>query len=160
MSSFRELNLQSAREKSTRRRVFLEQQFDRTDSLLNRAQAELASFRSRQQLASSASKLEAEQSAMISLEGRRSELESDRNTYTTLLAKLKTTNDTDREEALRALATSPALGDNPTVASLFNQLNNYQFRLDSMTTGPWAAAQTNPDVPAAAEPDQAGHRGC
>ncbi len=146
VSSFRELNLQSAREKSTRRRVFLEQQFDRTDSLLNRAQAELASFRSRQQLASSASKLEAEQSAMISLEGRRSELESDRNTYTTLLAKLKTTNDTDREEALRALATSPALGDNPTVASLFNQLNNYQFRLDSMTTGPWAAAQTNPDV--------------
>ena len=146
VSSFRTLNLESARDKSRRRRIFLEQQFDRTDSLLNRAQAELANFRSRQQLASSASRLEAEQTAMIALEGRRSELEADRNTYVTLLAKLKTGSDAGRAEALRALATSPALGDNPSIGSLFNQLNNYQFRLDSMTTGPWAAAPTNPDV--------------
>jgi polysaccharide biosynthesis transport protein len=146
VSSFRTLNLESARDKSRRRRIFLEQQFDRTDSLLNRAQAELANFRSRQQLASSASRLEAEQTAMIALEGRRSELEADRNTYVSLLAKLKTGSDTGRAEALRALATSPALGDNPSIGSLFNQLNNYQFRLDSMTTGPWAAAPTNPDV--------------
>jgi len=146
VSSFQRLNLQSAREKSTRRRVFLEEQLARTDSLLNRAQTELASFRSRQQLASSASKLDAEQSAMITLEGRRSELEADRNTYVGLLGKLKTGSDSDREEALRALASSPALGDNPSIGSLFGQLNTYQFRLDSMTTGPWAAAPTNPDV--------------
>lgn len=146
VNSFQMLNLQSAKEKSTRRRVFLEQQFDRTDSLLNRAQAELASFRSRQQLASSASKLQAEQSAMITLEERRAEMEADRNTYVALLTKLKTGNDADREDALRALATSPALGDNPSVSSLFGELNKYQFRLDSMTTGPWAAAATNPDV--------------
>ncbi len=146
VSSFQRLNLQSAREKSTRRRVFLEEQLARTDSLLNRAQSELASFRSRQQLASSASKLEAEQNAMIALDGRRSEMEADRNTYVGLLAKLKTGSDSDRETALRALASSPALGDNPAIGSLFAQLNNYQFRLDSMTTGPWAAAPTNPDV--------------
>ena len=146
VTSFQALNIQSAREKSRRRRLFLEEQFDRTDSLLNKAQAELASFRSRQQLASSSSRLEAEQSAMITLEQRRAELEADRDTYVALLKKLKTDNDSDRAEALRALATSPALGDNPSIASLFSQLNNYQFRLDSMTTGPWAAAATNPDV--------------
>lgn len=146
VNSFQALNQQSAKEKSTRRRVFLEEQFARTDSLLNRAQAELASFRSRQQLASSSSKLEAEQSAMITLESRRAELQADRDTYVALLKKLKTDNDAERAEALRALASSPALGDNPAVASLFNQLNNYEFRLDSMTTGPWAAAPTNPDV--------------
>ncbi len=146
VNSFQMLNLQSAKEKSTRRRVFLEQQFDRTDSLLNRAQAELASFRSRQMLASSASKLQAEQSAMITLEGRQAELEADRNTYAALLKQLRTGSDADLNDALRALATSPALADNPTISSLFSELNKYQFRLDSMTTGPWAAAPTNPDV--------------
>ncbi len=146
ISTFQSLNVQSAREKSKRRRVFLEEQFARTDSMLTRAQAELATFRSRQQLASSSSKLEAEQTAMITLEGRRAELETDQKTYSTLVKKLNTGSDADRAEALRALATSPALGDNPAVSSLFNQLNTYQFRLDSMTTGPWAAAATNPDV--------------
>ena len=146
VSSFQSLNLKSAKDKSTRRRVFLEEQFDRTDSLLNKAQADLASFRSRQQLASSSSRLQAEQSAIITLEQRKSELEADRNTYVALLKQLKAGTDEDRAEALRALATSPALGDNPTIGSLFSQLNNYQFRLDSMTTGPWAAAATNPDV--------------
>lgn len=146
ITSFQTLNVQSAKEKSKRRRVFLEEQFARTDSMLTRAQAELANFRSRQQLASSASKLEAEQSAMITLEGRRAELEADRNTFAALLSKLKAGDDAGRAEALRALASSPALGDNPSVGQLFSQLNNYQFRLDSMTTGPWAAAPSNPDV--------------
>lgn len=146
INSFQTLNVQSAREKSKRRRVFLEDQFARTDSMLIRAQAELANFLSRQQLASSASKLQAEQSAMITLQGRRAELEADQTTYSALVKRLKTGSDSDREEALRALATSPALGDNPAVSSLFSQLNNYQFRLDSMTTGPFPAAATNPDV--------------
>ncbi len=148
VTSFRTLNLESARDKSRRRRIFLEQQFDRTDSLLNRAQAELANFRSRQQLASSASRLEAEQTAMIALEGRRSELEADRNTYVTLLAKLKTGSDTGRGGSPAGAGDfSGALGDNPSIGSLFNQLNNYQFRLDSMTTGPWAPRRRPiPDV--------------
>jgi tyrosine-protein kinase Etk/Wzc len=146
ISSFQVLNIQSAREKSTRRREFLEEQFARTDSLLTRAQAELATFRSRQQLASSESKLQAEQAAMLALQQKQAELSSDEKTFTTLLSKLKTGTDADRAEALRALASSPAIGDNPSVSQLFSQLNNYQFRLDSMTTGPWAAAPTNPDV--------------
>jgi succinoglycan biosynthesis transport protein ExoP len=146
ISSFQVLNIQSAREKSTRRRQFLEEQFARTDSMLTRAQAELASFRSRQQLASSESKLQAEQSAMLALQQKQAELSSDKTTFATLLSKLKSGTDADRAEALRALASSPAIGDNPSVSQQFSRLNEYLFRLDSMTTGPWAAAPTNPDV--------------
>jgi len=143
---FQDLNLQSAREKSRRRREFLEEQLIRTDSNLTRAQAELASFRSRQQLASSETKLAAAQQALIALDARRAEIEADRNTFNTLLQRLDDSDLTSRQEALRALASSPALGNNPAVGSLYQQLNTYRYRLDSMTTGPFPAAETNPDV--------------
>ncbi|HEY8257360.1 MAG TPA: polysaccharide biosynthesis tyrosine autokinase [Gemmatimonadales bacterium] len=148
IGSFQRLSIQSAKEKSTRRRLFLEEQFTRTDSMLNRAQAELASFKSRALLASSTTKLEAEQAAMIALQGQQSQLQADLETYTSLLGRLKTGSDSDREEALRALASSPAIGDNPSVATLFKQLNDQQFKLDSMMTGPFPSAETNPDVQA------------
>src|SRR4029079_4982761 len=35
---------------------------------------------------------------------------------------------------------------NPTVSNYYRQLETYQFRVDSMTTGPWRAAPTNPDL--------------
>lgn len=146
IKSYQFINLHSAVNKSHRRRKFLEEQLAESDSLLMRAQAQLAAFRSRQRLASSQSALEATQSALITLETRRSELEADRQTYRTLQRQLQSKNELARAEALRALASSPALGDNPAVAGLYQQLTNNQYRLDSMTTGPWAAAPTNPDV--------------
>jgi polysaccharide biosynthesis transport protein len=146
VQSFQRLDIQSAKEKSRRRREFLEEQLAQTESTLGRAQAELASFRSRQQLASSENKMQAAQSALITLDARRAELETDRNTYAVLLKQLKGGGDDARAEALRALAGSPALGDNPDVGGLYQRLNTYQYRLDSMTTGQWAAAPTNPDV--------------
>jgi Mrp family chromosome partitioning ATPase len=36
--------------------------------------------------------------------------------------------------------------ENPTVSNYYRQLDTYQYRLDSMTTGPWRAAPTNPDL--------------
>ncbi len=146
VESFQRLNIQAAKEKSRRRREFLEEQFTQTDSMLGRAQAELAAFRSRQQIGSSENRLNAEQNMLLALEGRRSELEADRGTFSSLLQQLQGSSEANRSEALRSLAGSPALGDNPTVNGLFNRLNTYQYRLDSMTTGPWAAAETNPDV--------------
>jgi succinoglycan biosynthesis transport protein ExoP len=143
---FQSLNIQWATEKSRRRRQFLQEQLAQTDSTLARAQAELATFRSRQQLASSGNKLDAAQSALITLDAQRAQLETDRSTYGTLLKQMQTGNDEARSEALRALAGSPALGDNPAIGGLYQRLNTYQYRLDSMTTGQWAAAPTNPDV--------------
>ena len=144
--SFRELNILGAKQKSQRRRQFLEEQLQQTDSMLARAQGELALFRSREQLASSQNALDAQQTAMMALDARRSELEADRATFGTLLDRLKTGGDAGEAEALRALASSPALAENPTVHGYYQQLDTYQYRLDSMTTGPWRAAPTNPDL--------------
>jgi polysaccharide biosynthesis transport protein len=144
--AFQELNILSAKQKSQRRRQFLEEQLKQTDSMLARAQADLASFRSKQQLASSQSALDAVQTFRTTLEGRASELEADRATFGALLGQLKKGGESGESEALRALATSPALAENPTVSNTFKQLELYQYRVDSMTTGPWRAAPTNPDL--------------
>jgi polysaccharide biosynthesis transport protein len=144
--AFRELNILAAKQKSQRRRQFLEAQLKQTDSMLARAQADLASFRSKQQLASSQNALDQVQTFRNTLEGRASELEADRATFGTLLEQLKKGGEAGESEALRALASSPAMAENPTVSNTFHQLETYQYRLDSMTTGPWRAAPTNPDL--------------
>jgi Mrp family chromosome partitioning ATPase/uncharacterized protein involved in exopolysaccharide biosynthesis len=146
VKAFQELNIVGAKQKSQRRRQFLEEQLKQTDSMLARAQGELAAFRSRQQLASSQNALDAQQTALLTLDGRRSELEADRATFQTLQGRLKAGGSAGEAEALRALASSPALAENPTVGNYFRQLEVNQYRLDSMTTGPWKAAPTNPDV--------------
>jgi tyrosine-protein kinase Etk/Wzc len=146
VQGFQALNIQWARERSRRRREFLAEQLAQTDSLLARAQADLASFRSHQQLASSHDKMAAEQNAALALEGRTAELDADRGTFKTLMQQLKSGDETARAEALRALATSPAMTENAAVGNLYRQLLTYQDRLDSMTTGPWRASASNPDV--------------
>ncbi len=146
VSVFKELSILNARQKSQRRREFLEGQLKQTDSMLVRAQSDLASFRSRRQLASSQDALAAQQTSMLALDARRSELEADRSTFGNLLTRLREGGEAGEAEALRALASSPALAENPTVSNYYRQLDNYQYRLDSMTTGPWQAAPTNPDL--------------
>ena len=146
VQSFQMLNVQWARERSRRKSEFLAEQLAKNDSLLERAQAELSTFRSRQQLASSRDKLAADQAALLQLDGQRAQLDADRQTFGALLERLKSNDDASREEALRALATSPAMADNPNIGGLYQQLLKYQVRIDSMTTGPWRASATNPDL--------------
>jgi tyrosine-protein kinase Etk/Wzc len=144
--AFQSLNIQWARERSRRRREFLAEQLAQTDSMLARAQAELSSFRSRQQLASSRDKLAAEQGAQIQLEARIAELDADRRTFSALQDQLKSGDEATRTQALRALGTAPAMTGNSAIGSIYSQFLNYQDRLDSMTTGPWKASVNNPDV--------------
>jgi succinoglycan biosynthesis transport protein ExoP len=144
--AFRELNILTAKQKSQRRREFLEEQLKQTDSMLARAQADLATFRSKQQLASSQGLMEAAQTFRLTLETQASQLEADRSTFGALLSQLKKSGEAGESEALRALASSPAMAENATVSTTFRQLETYQYRLDSMTTGPWRAAATNPDL--------------
>jgi tyrosine-protein kinase Etk/Wzc len=144
--AFQALNVQWARERSRRRGEFLAEQLASTDTTLERAQAALASFRSRQQLASSRDKLESQQAALLNLDAQREQLNADRQTFSALAQRLKADDDASRQEALRALATSPAMADNPAIGGLYQQLLKYQNRIDSMTTGPWKASETNPDL--------------
>lgn len=146
VQAFQNLSVQWARERSRRRREFLAEQLQQTDSMLALAQGELSSFRSRRQLASSRDALAAEQSQIFELETQRAVLQADRQTFAALQERLKTTDDDSREEALRALATAPAMSDNPAIGDLYGQLIRYQIRLDSMRTGPWRASEDNPDV--------------
>ncbi|HEX2251162.1 MAG TPA: Wzz/FepE/Etk N-terminal domain-containing protein [Gemmatimonadales bacterium] len=143
---FKQLSILNAKEKSTRRREFLEAQLKQTDSMLARAQSELASFRSRQQLASTQDYASSQQTDMLTLDARRAELEADRATFGALLAQLRKGGAAGEAEALRALASSPAMAENPSVSNNYRQLELMQYKLDSMTTGPWQAAPTNPDL--------------
>ncbi|HVK00057.1 MAG TPA: polysaccharide biosynthesis tyrosine autokinase [Gemmatimonadales bacterium] len=146
VQAFQMLNVQWARERSRRKSEFLAEQLAKNDSLLELAQAGLSSFRSRQQLASSRDKLAADQAALLQLDGQRAQLDADRQTFGSLLERLKSKDEASREEALRALATSPAMADNPNIGGLYQQLLKYQLRIDSMTTGPWRASASNPDL--------------
>jgi succinoglycan biosynthesis transport protein ExoP len=143
---FKHLSILTAKEKSTRRREFLETQLKQTDSMLALSQAQLAAFRSRQQLASTQAYLDRQQTDMLTLDERRAELEADRSTFATLMDQLKKGGDANESEALRALAASPAMAENPKVNDYYRQLETNQYKLDSMTTGPWRAAPTNPDL--------------
>jgi polysaccharide biosynthesis transport protein len=143
---FKHLSILNAKEKSTRRREFLEGQLKQTDSMLARAQSELAAFRSRQQLASTQDYANRQQTDMLTLDARRAELEADRATFGALLSQLKKGGAAGEAEALRALAASPAMAENPSVSNYYRQLELNQYKLDSMTTGPWRAAPTNPDL--------------
>ncbi len=144
--AFQSLNIQWARERSRRRREFLAEQLGQTDSTLARAQAELSSFLSRQQLSSSKDKLAAQQGAQLQLETQIAQLDADRRTFGSLAQQLKSTDEGVRGEALRALATAPAMSGNGAIGTLYHQLLVYQDRYDSLTTGPWKASATNPDV--------------
>jgi polysaccharide biosynthesis transport protein len=143
---FKQLSILNAKEKSTRRREFLEGQLTQTDSMLQRAQSELAAFRSRQQLASTQDYASSQQTDMLTLDARRAELEADRVTFGALLTQLRKGGAAGEAEALRALASSPAMAENPSVSNYYRQLELNQYKLDSMTTGPWRAAPTNPDL--------------
>ncbi len=144
--AFQALNIQWARERSQRRSEFLAEQLSGTDSALARAQGELAAFRSQQRMASSATAMEQRQTALLQIETQLEQLDADKSTFSGLMDRLKSKDSTTRGEAIRALATSTAMGDNPAVGDLYRQLLGYQSRLDSMTSGPWKAAPTNPDL--------------
>jgi polysaccharide biosynthesis transport protein len=145
VQAFQSLNIQWARERSRRRREFLADQLAQNDTTLARAQAELSSFRSRQQVASSHDKLAAEQSAQMQLDARIAELEADKQTFGSLAQQLKSSDEGTRSQAIRALGTAPALGENSAVNGIYHQLLQYQDKLDSMTTGPWRVSKSNPD---------------
>src|SRR5207302_271173 len=81
------------------------------------------------------------------LAGRREELDIERRQYAGLLGQLRDTNRVARRAVLRNLiASSPSIGSNTVVSRLYDQLVRYETQRDSLTTGDFARAATNPDV--------------
>ena len=135
-------NAQAAQQEARRRREFIETQLRFNDSLLAEARATLNAFRSQ------VPGLVADRTAGPSaLEGRRQELDVERHQYATFLAQLRDTSRVARRVALRnVVASSPTIGGNAVVSRLYDQLVRYEMQRDSLSTGDWGRAATNPDV--------------
>jgi capsular exopolysaccharide synthesis family protein len=146
ITAFQSLSAETAQQQSRRRRIFLQEQLQQTDSLLAQAQQRLSDFRSRAQVYGSDEKVSAEQTGLMSIETRREELAADRKVYQSLLDRLEDHQSQGRGNALRALVASPGIAENPVVQTQYAQLVGYEAALDSLTTGRWGSAPTNPDV--------------
>ena len=143
---FRAANGHSAQEQARRRREFLEEQLEVTDSLLILAESELSTFRGTQQLGSSTENLTAEQASATARRTRRGELAADRQVLAALLRRFKEADGEGREAGFQALAYSPEVASDPMLGQLQQRLIGYRNRLDSLTTGPWRALPSHPDV--------------
>ncbi len=144
---FQAQDAQNARETSARRRDFIADQLRKADAMLSEAQLQLNGFRSREHVYSSQDKFKSQQSDLSSLDVRRQELQADRGMYAQLLAALDSVPPgSSHDERLDALMASPGIASNPVVSELFGQWLKLRSTRDSLTTGAFAAAATNPDV--------------
>lgn len=142
---FRDLNLRIAQEQSRRRRIFVEEQLAGSDSILAHAQMALSDFRRRENVYSTSQKFAAEQESLQGLDVRREELAAEERMYQSLLDGVRRAPAGDKS-ALRALVSAPGMAGNPVVAQLYERLVAYGIARDSLTTGAFASASTNPDV--------------
>lgn len=144
--AFQQANAYTTQQQSRRRREFVQEQLEETDSILASAQEALSSFASTKQVYGSEQKIAAEQSGLMDLEMRRGELNADRTMYRSLLAQLEKNDGKPLGERLNALVSSPGVAENPVVQQLYAQLVMYEAKRDSLTTGTWRSADSNPDV--------------
>ncbi len=143
---FQALSAAAARDQSRRRRIFLEGQLHQSDSAYSAAQLALSSHRRGAAVYSSRTQLEGAQHDAMRLDSRREALEAERRTHDELLTSLQDADDIRRRDGVRVALASPTFTDNPVVMQLSTQLLRQRTAHDSLTTGPWRSAQTNPDV--------------
>jgi capsular exopolysaccharide synthesis family protein len=144
VDAFRGVSARTAQQKARRRRIFLEEQLVQTDSALALTQLALTDFQRREGVASSREKLAAQQVGLMELDVRREELNADRRVLRSLLGGLHSTGEPGSR--LGALISHPGIAQNPAVRGLFEQVVNLEASRDSLTTGEWGRAESNPDV--------------
>ena len=144
--TFQAQGVMAAREQSRVRREFLGEQVAQMESILNSSQSSLTGFRSTQNLAGTAERISAEQTELLTLETRLAELRADRRLVAGLAANLRTDEPASRAAAVRAVAALPQLEGQSAIVGNYEQIMRYQTVLDSLSTGPFKVAPTNPDV--------------
>lgn len=135
-----------AQERAGRRRIFLEEQLTQTEASLAQAERRLTAFRNRARTYDAREELAAQQQNRLLLEIQREELDADRRMLQSMLARLNQVPDGGRWEVLRTLVSSPGLAENPVVSQMHDRLLRYRTELDSLTSGEFGNAATNPDV--------------
>lgn len=146
---FREVDADMARQQSRARRVFLESQLEQSEADVAAARKSLADFRARERAYSARDRFASQEAGLSALQVRREDLDAQRRLYRTLLDRLSRPGQSD--DGLSALLSSPGLTDNPVIRQIADQLARYEGQRDSLTTGPWSSASSNPDVQRANE---------
>ncbi|MBA3340355.1 MAG: polysaccharide biosynthesis tyrosine autokinase [Gemmatimonadaceae bacterium] len=141
--AFQVYDASNAQQLSRRRRVFLEGQLRQTDSMLSRASGAYSSYRSNRQVFSSTGKASAQEAGLIDIDMRRAELDAEKRTYETLLARAEGSGE-NMGPNLRVLVSSPGIASNAVVQQLYSQLTNYEKQRDDLISA--GSAPTNPDV--------------
>jgi capsular exopolysaccharide synthesis family protein len=142
---YQETNITTARAEATRRRKFFESQLRETDSLLAEAQLELSGMRTRSGVYSAQDKFTTEQSNLLQVEIRRAELRANRSMYETVLRSIEESQETGSVSNMSVLMSTPGMA-NPVISQLYSQLVGYQSEREGAITGPWAKAETHPDI--------------
>jgi polysaccharide biosynthesis transport protein len=135
-----------AQQQSQRRRLFLEQQLQQTDSALRAAQGALSSFRSDLEFYSSRDQIGIQQSQLLDQRRRQEEIRTERRNLSSFLASLEPAGADGTLSRLRDLPSTPGLSSNRIVGHLYAQLAQYDTERSSLTTGPWARSSTDPEV--------------
>ena len=146
VQTFQDMSARTAKEESTRRRQFIEQQLQGAEDKLELAEAEHNQFRAREKVYSTQERYKTEQADLVGVDEQRQALDAQRRTYVALLGELQT-HGAHGNDRLSALVSSPGIAANPLVAQLFADLIRYRTTRDSLTTGGWGArTANNPDV--------------
>lgn len=143
--SFQRLNAESAQQASRRRALFIAEQLHSTDSLLVTAQTQLSAFRKSVNAFSPQEKFKTAQEGLSTMRMHREELDQEKRIYDQMGQALASGSRQGGEQ-MAALAASPQVASNGGLVSLYQQMLRYQTVRDSLTTGPWSRASSNPDV--------------
>lgn len=145
-ASFQTVSMRSAQTLSRRRRVFVEQQLQSLDSLLAVAQMQLSAFRRGVRSFSPREKFRTTEEGLAGFRIQRQALISEKGIYDQMGRELQTDRGRAGSDQIAALAASPEVSSNGGMVALYNQLIKYQTSRDSLTTGRWSRAGTNPDI--------------
>ncbi|HYW10183.1 MAG TPA: GNVR domain-containing protein, partial [Longimicrobium sp.] len=145
-SAFQEFSTDAARQSSRRRRIFIQEQLRGTDQLLATAQLQLSAFRKRVGSMSPRDKFRTTEEGMGTLLLRRGELEQEKQLYDQIYGTLRNSSGPDALNRVAALVASPQAANNRGMVELYDQFLRYQTIRDSVTSGEWSRATTNPDV--------------
>jgi tyrosine-protein kinase Etk/Wzc len=143
--AFQEMNATSAQQASRRRALFIAEQLHSTDSLLMAAQNQLSDFRKNVNAFSPQEKFQTTQEGMANLRLHRQELAQEKAVYDGMERAMQQ-GGAQGSEQMSALAAMPQVSANSGLSDIYRQMLRYQTVRDSLTTGPWSRASTNPDV--------------
>ncbi|HEX6965396.1 MAG TPA: polysaccharide biosynthesis tyrosine autokinase [Gemmatimonadaceae bacterium] len=143
---FQGVSASTSQQQSKRRREFVQAQLEQTDSILTAAQRTLSDFQTNKKVFGTPDMVAAEQTALLQLDMQREQMNADRQMYESLLKGITHDGGVVSTEKLQALVSSGDIAQNPVITQLYTQLVKYEGIRDSIATGTWGSAKTNPDV--------------